>query len=173
MATGEASREPLPAAEERIVFLPAFTCIGLQAEGPIDGEFDWITELWIDFHDRCLEIRSLGCLGVWGLCSDPDTYLGAWNGKTGLYLAGCHVPEDTLPFDDWKVWRIPAGHWLRETCTIDQISSALDRGKARLLSDPDWTWAGVAHEFYPPSFRHPGRDELHLLLEIRPRPKSP
>jgi hypothetical protein len=152
-----------------IIALPEFTCIGLQAEGPIVGELEWVTHLWLDFQERSAEIRHLGCRGVWGLTSDPTLFLAPWGGRTGSYLASWQVPRGTEPFADWQVWTIPAGTWLRIHCRIGHIKDALELGREQLRTSLEWQWSGAVHEFSPATFRDPGLDDIHLMMALSPR----
>jgi len=149
--------------------LPAFACIGLQAEGSIDGSFEWVPKLWADLNRREGEIRNLERRGTWGLMSDPHLYLAPWGGQKGLYLASYEVPQGTRPFGDWKVWDVPATLWMRIPCQIDRIGEALDHARRVLRTNLEWQWSGAVHESYPPGFSDPGKDDLHLMLALTPR----
>ena len=151
------------------VDLPAFTCIGLQAEGLLHSAIEWVPRLWEELALREGEILHLERRGTWGLMSDPRIFLAPWGGQKGLYLACHEVPQGTRPFGDWKVWDIPATMWMRIPCRIDQIGEAMDHSRKVLRTDMNWQWSGAAHEFYPTGFSDPGRDVLHLMLALAPR----
>jgi hypothetical protein len=152
-----------------IVSLPAFTCLGLEGEGPIGGDLGWVADLWVSFMKRSREIGHIECLGTWGLTSDPRIFPAPWGGPVGRYLASWQVPDGTEPFDDWKTWRIPAGTWLRVPARVDRIQETLERVRLAFRSNLEWEWSGNVNESYPPGFRDPAADDIHLMLSLAPR----
>lgn len=151
------------------VEFPSFACIGLEADGPLQDCTEWITPHWRECLARASELRHLPLEGAWGLMRDPQIPNAPWGGERGRYLAGWRIPIGTAPFGDWKVWVVPALHWMRVPCRIDQIEQALEHANAALKHHLEWSWEGSVHEFYPDTYRDPCADELHLMLGMVPR----
>lgn len=151
------------------VQLPELTCIGLEAEGWLSSCPDWIPTLWTEFIHRQFEIQHLPRLGQWGLMSDTAIFLAPWGGPRGRYLASRQVPSGTTPFQDWKVWTIPALTWLRIPCRTDQVQATLALAQEKLRNHPEWRWEGSVHEFYPEGYRNPLTDQFHLMIAVLPR----
>lgn len=152
-----------------IVELPAFACLGLEAEGPLDNCAQWLPPLWKRFVGRTGELRRFPYQGVWGLMSDTKVQGAPWGGERGLYLAGWQVPPGTEAFGDWKVWEVRALTWMRIPCRVDQIPQALDHAREALRHHLEWCWEGSVHEFYPRAYHDPQTDDLHLMVGMTPR----
>jgi len=151
------------------VELPAFTCIGLEAEGTLYNCQEWLPGHWMEFYHRTFELRHVERQGVWGLMSDSEIHLAPWGGQRGRYLASWQVPEGTEAFRDWKIWKIPALNWMRIPCKLDQIAQAIEYAREELRNHPEWRWEGSVHEFYPESFRFPATDSIFLMVGLLPR----
>lgn len=154
--------------DHQILHLPAFSCLGLQALVPLDDPTPWVSRLWADFWRRSGEIEHLR-KGIWGLMSDPEVFLAPWGGARGLYLAGFEVPDQTPPSGDWRLWTVPAGHWLSIPTRLAAIPQTVELARKLLEHDLDWFWSGAVHESYPLEFRDPRVDEIRLLFTLDPR----
>jgi hypothetical protein len=149
--------------------LPAFACIGLEAEGTLHNCQEWLTPHWQACLRRASELDHLPCQGAWGLMRDDTVPNAPWGGERGRYLAGWQVPQSTEPFGDWAVWEVPALHWMRIPCRVDQIGQALEYAHKTLHHHLEWCWEGSVHEFYPTDYHNPLTDELRLMVGMVPR----
>lgn len=152
-----------------IVHYPAFSCMGLEGAGVLAAPHSWVPDLWRLFWARHLELGIRGPVEVWGLMRDEQVPLAPWGGERGLYLASINVPLGTPPWDDWKVWTVPATTWLRISCRMDQIPETIAFAKQMLQNHIEWRWGSAVHERYPVGFRDPATDELDLLMGLLPR----
>ena len=152
-----------------LIGLPAFTCIGLEAEGPLATCHGWVPKLWAEFVRRSSEIGHLEGSGVWGLMSDPALHLAPWCGETGKYLAGKAVPRGTSGFGDWRTWEVPASCWMRIPCRMDQYEEAMEHMRIFARESVEWRREGALHEFYPDDFKDPEGDTLFLMAPLVPR----
>ena len=65
------------------VELPAFACLGLEAEGPLRDCQDWISPLWREFVRRAAELQAFPPRGRWGLMGDARIPGAPWGGERG------------------------------------------------------------------------------------------
>lgn len=151
------------------VHYPAFSCMGLEAIGPLDAPHTWVPALWGRFWERHADLGIQGPVVAWGLMSDVDVYLAPWGGERGRYLASIEVPNGTDPRDGFAVWQIPSMTWLRVPCRMDRIPEAIAFVKQLLRTHPEWRWGSAVHERYPATFRDPAVDELDLFAGLLPR----
>lgn len=152
-----------------LIGLPAFTCIGLEAEGPLATCHGWVPKLWAEFVRRSSEIAHLESFGAWGLMSDPNAHLAPWSGETGKYLASRAVARGTKAFGDWTAWEVPASCWMRIPCRMDQYEQAMEHMRTFARESREWKREGAIHEFYPDDFTNPGTDVLYLMAPLVPR----
>lgn len=155
--------------EHQLVGMPAFSCIGLERAGSLSDCRDWVPRLWTEFVERSQEIRHLERGAVWGLMSDPESYLSPWKGATGRYLAGCQVPRGTESFGDWVVWDLPASCWMKIPLRMDQYEQGLEHMREFSRSSPHWRREGALHEMYPTDFLDPKTDLMYLMAPLVPR----
>lgn len=155
--------------KHEIIALPGFSCLGLEHVGRLAECRAWIPGLWTEFLRRGNELPVHPETGRWGLMSDDEVHLAPWGGERGRYLAGIQVPEGTPSSGDWKVWAIPALHWMRIPCLVHQIGEGLAYAQRALKGHPQWCWEGSVHEHYPPGFMDPATDTFHLMVGVVPR----
>jgi len=151
-----------------LIGLPAFTAIGLEAEGNACTATQWIPPLWGKLMSRLGEFSHLEIRGCWGLMSASDTFLAPWV-EQGRYLAAFEVPRGTEAFGEWRVWNIPASSWLRTPFLIREYDVAMKGVHEWLGQNPQWQITGATHESYPPSFKDPQTDQLFLYVPVCPK----
>ncbi len=149
-----------------IVQKPAFSVIGLEDRGPHDEASQWIMPLWQRVVTRRSEIASLITEHGWGLMSGTESFLSAWAGGTGRYLAGWELKPGTEPPDGWTVWEVPETTFATVPCKLASYAEVWQFIEKEFLPSSGYELAGAVHEYYPPEFRDIHTDSFRLHVTI-------